>query len=211
MSEPRDATITLSCLVSSRMMVPPDITAYFQAVAPHASNELRLYERIVSSLKALRYDDAASRKSTAGALLGIQAQLGPLATAVTWVRSPARLAEAHAARIAAIKHMAAATDEVANALTGDAAARSKRIETARQQALAAEGSTRSGVNAITAALGVAAAAVATIPVVGQIIAAILMVIAAILLLIGQVLAQSKEQEAAEKEGKPELKRKDDDP
>jgi hypothetical protein len=197
--------------VSSTMMVPPDITAYFQAVAPHATSELRLYERIESALKNLRYEDAASRKATAVALLGIQSQLGPLAMAVTSVRSPARLAEAHAARLRAIKQMAAATGEIANALTGDAAARSKRIEAARQEAVAAEGSTRSGASSITATLGVAAAAAATIPVVGQIIGAILMLIAAIIVLIAQILSKSKEEDAAKKERKPEPKRKDDDP
>jgi hypothetical protein len=196
--------------VSFTMMVPPDITAYFQAVAPHATSELRLDERIVSALRNLRYEDAASRKSTAVALLGIQAQLGALAATVTSVRSPARLADAHAARLRAIKQMASAAGEVANALTGDAAARSKRIETARQDAVAAEASTRSGASSITAALGVAAAAAATIPVVGQIIGAILMLIAAIIVLIAQVLSKSKEEDAAKKERKPEPKRKDDD-
>ena len=196
--------------MSSAMTVPPDITAYFQAVAPHATNELMLYERIASTLRNLRYEDAASRKSTAVALLGIQAQIGSLATTVMSVRSPVRLADAHEARLRAIKQMAAATGAVANALTGDAAARTKRIETARQEAVAAEGSTRSGASSITAALGGAAAAVATIPVVGQLIAAVLMLIAAIIVLIGQILSQSKEEDAAKKENKPEPKRKDDD-
>ncbi len=187
----------------SSTSMAPDLAVYFQAVTPHATNELRLYERIASTLKNLRYEDAASRTSTAVALSGIEAQLAPLATAVMSVRPPARLSVAHEAQVKAIQQMASATRELASAFRGDAAARRTRVEAAREQAAAAEGSTRSGASSITAALGVAAAALATVPIVGQIIAAILAVVAAIIVLIGQILSKVKEDEA-------EAQKKDDD-
>jgi hypothetical protein len=145
-------------------------------------------------------------------LRDIQAQLAPLATVVRSVRPPSRLATAHEARAKSIDEMSSAAGELAKALDGAAAGRSKRIEAARQRAEAAEISSRNGANSISAALGVAAAVLATIPVVGQIIAAVLAAIAAIVILIGQILAKAKEQEAAEKENEnePEPKRKDDD-
>jgi hypothetical protein len=198
--------------VSPVSTVPPDFTTYFQVVAPHATSELRLHEKIIATLRGLRYEEVASRKSTAVTLRGIQAQLVSLAMVVKSVRPPGRLAAAHDERTKAIHEMGSAAGELANALDGEAAAKTKRIEAARQRAEAAEVSSRNSANAISAGIGVAAAAVATIPVVGQIIAALLAAIAAIVILIGQILAKAKEQEAAEKEkgSKGEPKRKDDD-
>jgi hypothetical protein len=192
------------------MTVPPDVNAYFRSVAPHASNELRLYERVASTLQGLRYEDAASRKATAAALLGLHTQIAPLAAAASSIRPPARLAAAHESRIKTIKHMAAATEEIARALNDDSSSRSKRAAIARHEAAAAEASARTGANAVTASLGAVSTSLAAVPVVGQIIAAVLMVIAAVLLLIAQISAKAKEEQAAKKEGGPEPKRKGDD-
>jgi hypothetical protein len=113
-----------------------------------------------------------------------------------------------------MKHMASAAREVADALTGDTAPKPKNLAVARQEAEAAESSTRSGANAITAALGVPAGEVATIPVVGPIIAASLLAIAAVLIMIGVIAAKSLEKNAAEKEKgsgrRPARKKEDDD-
>lgn len=192
--------------------LPSEVTAYLQHIAPGAANELKVYERFASALKALRYEDTSSRGATAAALRGIQAELAPIAAGLASVKSPPGLAAAHAARAATVKHMAAAAGELAQALKGDAVTRSKRLEVARREAEDAERSSRTSANATTAGIGVAAAALTTVPVVGAIIAALLTVVAAILMLIGQLIADSKEKKEAEKEdsSQPTRKKGDDD-
>ncbi len=62
-------------------------------------------------------------------------------------------------------------------------------------------STKSGDASVRAALDVAAAAVATMPGLGTVIAAVVAVIAAVIVLIGQIIAKALEDQAAAKEGK----------
>ena len=180
-------------------MLSPDLTAHLQSLAPHATAQLRLQERMVSALKGLRLDEAPSRMSTALALTGIKTELGHLAMSLTARRVQGQLATANAAHLKALKDLGAAVDETVGSLKGDAAARAKRLEAARARASDAEASMRFAATAFSAAVGVVAAAAASIPIVGPIIGAILMVIAAIIMLIGQILTKALEDQAAQKE------------
>lgn len=60
-------------------------------------------------------------------------------------------------------------------------------------------STKSSDDAISSAIAVAAATVATVPGVGAVITAVLLLIAAVVILIGQLMAQALEDQAAAKE------------
>ena len=179
--------------------VTPDLTAHLQSLAPHTWTQLRLQERMGGALRALRYEDALSRASTAATLKLIQVEFAPLARTISAIQPPASLARANAAVSKAIEQMGAAAGELAAALDEGPKGRAARVERARAVAVESETSARTAANAITAALGVAAAAIATIPIVGPIIAAVLAVIAAVIVLIGQILAKAKEDEAQEKE------------
>ncbi len=181
------------------MMLTPDMTAYFETISPHATNQLKLQERMVSALKGLHYDNQSSRSSAAVTLKAIQAELTRLAQTVIGVRTPTRLAVASAAHGRAIQQMGSAAGELGNALIGEPTARVKRIERALGLAREAERSARALTESVSAALGAAALAAAGIPVIGPIIAAVLAVVAAIIVLIGAIIAKGKEQEAAEKE------------
>jgi hypothetical protein len=191
-------------------MLSPDLTAHLQSLAPHATAQLRLQERMASALKGLRLDDAASRTTTALALTAINAELGHLAMSLTARRPPGQFAAAAAAHLKAIQQLRAAADEMAGSLKGDSVARVKRLEAARARARDAETSMRGAANAISAGIGAAAAVLAGIPIVGPIFAAILLLIAAVIVLIGQIIAKALEDQAAEKEkeapGSPKPKR-----
>jgi hypothetical protein len=189
------------------MVVTADLNAYFVSLSPHATNQLKLQERTVSTLKGLHYDNESSRIATAVTLRTIQAEFARLAQAVIAARAPARLALASAAHARAIRQLASAAGELGDALKGEPTARVQRIGRALGLAREAERSARASTESISAALGAAATTAASIPVIGSIIAAILLLIAAIIMVIAAVLAKAKEQEAAEKEkesgGKPQ--------
>jgi hypothetical protein len=180
-------------------MVTPDLTAYLETISPHATNQLKLQERMVSALKGLHYDNPSSRSAAAVTLKAIQAELERLAQIVIAVRTPTRLAVASAAHGRAIEQLGSAASELGNALIGDPTARVKRIERALGLAREAERSARALTESDSAALGAAAYAAASIPVIGPIIAAILALIAAIIFVIASILEKAKEEDAAEKE------------
>ena len=181
------------------MMLTPDLTAYFETISPHATNQLKLQERMVSALKGLHYENQSSRSSAAVTLKAIQAELAGLAQTVIAMRTPTRLAVASAAHGRAIQQLGSAAGELGNALIGEPTSRVKRIERALGLAREAERSARASTESVSAALGAAAGVVAAIPVIGPIIAAILAVVAAVIFVIASIIEKAKEQEAAEKE------------
>jgi hypothetical protein len=189
-------------------MAPPDVTAYLQSLHPHAARQLNLQERMASTLKVLRYDNEASRRSTAVALNRIRAEFDRLAVTVTSVPAPARLAPSRAAHVKAIQQLSLTAGEVAEALRDVPKARGARLERARVHARHAEDAARASAGSIQAALGVAAATVASIPIIGSIIAAILMIIAAILVVIANMMKKNQEEQAAEKEDEAGRKKRD---
>ena len=72
------------------------------------------------------------------------------------------------------------------------------------------GSTSSSPNAVDAGIAAAGATLATFPVIGPIIGAVLLLIAAVIIMIGQIIAKALEDQAAAKEGnQPEATKKDE--
>ena len=181
-------------------MVTPDIDRYLVSISPHATTQLALQQRTLSTLQGLRYDDEASRRSTAAVLETIQTELSQLAAALTAVRAPERLAASRAPHARSIEQLASASGELAEALTGESAMRLTRVERALGLARDAETLVRASTDSIHLALGSTTdVPAAGIPVIGLLIVAILAVIAAIIVVIAAILAKGKEQEAAEKE------------
>jgi hypothetical protein len=188
---------SVSSATSNKTVAPSDPTAYFRSMSLPATSQLKLQERVVSSLTNLRYDDATSRASTAVALRNIQAELGRLGPTLTSIRASDGLAQVGAAQAKAIQQLSLAIGELAEGLTAEPSARVARAERARALALQSEAESRQSAALSSAATnGVAAAAAAFIPVIGPLIAAILASIAAVIGLIGAIVAKSKEEEAA---------------
>jgi hypothetical protein len=178
----------------------PDLTAYFGLISSHLTNQLQAQERMVAALKRLDYENEASRREHGVACHAIQAELARAAKAMLALRTPPELAAAHAAHVRAVQQAGTAAGELGDALTGERPARVERISRALARAREAEISTRSSIESIGAALGAPETLAAhSVPVIGQIIAAILMAIAATIVLVATVLQKVKEDEAKEKD------------
>lgn len=150
-------------------------------------------------LKRLDYESEASRRDHGVAFHAVQAELARVAQAMIAMRTPPELAAATAAHVRAAQQAGSAAGEIGDALTGERPARLERISRALGHAREAEVSTRSSVESISSALGASATLAAhSVPVIGQIIAAILMAIAAIIFLVATVLEKAREDEEKEK-------------
>jgi hypothetical protein len=96
--------------------------------------------------------------------------------------------------VKAVQQAGSAAGELGDALTGERAARATRVSRALGLARDAESSTRASVQSISDALGTRATLAAhAVPVIGQIIAALLIAIAAITVLIATILEKATDR------------------